>query len=186
MAEVQIPARIFATAAREAADLLVIHPERVFDASTSVEKRARAFAIAGMIEVFSSNAVRPAIAQGFGLDVNRRRLNGIMDDAKRSPWWTQDYVAVVAQAVRVDCFHNPGAPHIKVSSAGDLILEDEDNQIRQVYAPRNWRPARIITPLKRCQNATSFFAGDPPPGRREFLAALESRGYNAGSERNGL
>lgn len=186
MAEVQIPARIFATAAREAADLLLILPERVFDASTSAEKRARAFAIAGMIEVFSSNAVRPAIAQGFGLDVNRRRLNGILDDAKRSPWWTQDCVEHIAQAVRVDCFHNPGAPHINISAAGDLILdESEDEPKRQIYTPRKWRPARIITPYRRVANPTPFLTGDPPAGRREFLASLQSRGYRAGNEKNG-
>lgn len=39
-------------------------------------------------------------------------------------------------------------------------------------------PRDIVKRSKRAV-VTHLFCGDPPPGRREYLAALDSRGYNA-------
>jgi hypothetical protein len=185
VSEVKIPARSFAIAADTAAKLFGVETSAVFILNTHPVKRARLVAMCAMFRIFH-DVKRTAIAQGFGLDMQYSQIADALAKSKRHPWWDDSYIDRVADAVRHDLFCNPEPPHVEIDGAGDLVFEGDEMAPRaheverkaERYVPRKFKPARIIIPsLSRRGNVTAAFLGDPPPGRREMIAAMSSPRY---------
>jgi hypothetical protein len=175
---VTIPVKAFAIAADCAAQMFDEAVADLFDASTP--SRARFVAISAVIELYP-NAPQIEIAESFGWDEGGRALKAALTGARCAAWWRRADVARVYEETR--------------RALGDIKLADivtgdepvqrisEDDRRAAVYVPRVYRPSRLVTTTARCPpNVTALMMGDPPPGRREMLATLESPRYSAGVE----
>lgn len=192
--EIRIPVRSFAIAADAAAEIFKSNPGSVFCGCRRAASRARTLAVAAMIEVFP-RARRATIADGFGLPYEQGALAQMVRKARRNPWWNDEYLRKVVDAISRDYAANAKrSPHIKCDDDGRIELDSDENAERVVrepepeivaseYTPRRWTPARIIrVGAARPKNVTGVLLGDPPPGRREQLAAMRSQHYMAGNE----
>jgi hypothetical protein len=175
---VTIPVRAFAAAADCAAWLFDETVADLFDASKP--SRARFVAIHAVIKLYP-DAPQIEIAECFGWVAGGRALKAALTGARCAAWWRRADVARVCDETR------RALGDIKLADivTGDEPVQrisEEDRRATQ-YTPRVYRPSRLVTTTaRRAPNVTALMMGDPPPGRREMLATLESPRYSAGVE----
>lgn len=169
MSSVVVPVRMLAIAATAAAQFVGEDPSDAFDPPFS---RARCIAIAAIRRALPSVS-QAVIARHFGLNADAPRISAMMIQAQTSKWWSDDHVRhVMAKifphlACRVDDALPKGLREPRVT------MEEE----RAVaFTPRKIDPTRIIPAPPRPKNVTAAFLGDPPPGRREQIAAIDWKG----------
>jgi hypothetical protein len=194
--EVKIPVRSFAIAADAAADLIGTQSSFIYNGCRRAASRARTVAVAAMIEVFPK-ARRATIAQGFDIKGDPWALCSMIGAARTKTWWRDDFVASVADAIKRDLAKDPWAQRVECDDDGniefaldgkaDLVLKEPEREIVAAkYTPRRWRPARIIhVGASRPGNVTSALLGDPPAGRREMIASMQSGKYPGSYARQG-
>ena len=194
--ECKIPVRSFAIAAAEASSIFKCNPENAFCSGSHASTRARNVAVAAMIQVFPK-AKRISIAQGFNLRVEAEQVTVMLKNARGKPWWSDDYVSFVADAIKQDLRNNHDEMLIEFDSFGNIefIIPDDDAPVLKKpepeivatrYSPRRWTPARIIrVGAARPKNVTGALLGDPPAGRREMLASMPNVKYPGSYARQG-
>lgn len=180
---VSIPARSFAAAAKAAAMRFSLYPSDLFGGSkTRKASRASCLAIAGMIKAYPT-ASNIGIARGFGYDRSAHHLASMLTSSRAMPWWDNEIVDQIALAIKTDLIgpiHGELGPSVAVGDDGSLTPTKTAAPPR--YQPPKRKPARIISPSTP-SNVTAALLGDPPPGRREYLAALDSPRYAGAASR---
>lgn len=174
---VTIPVKAFAVAADCAAQMFDEAVADLFDASTP--SRARFVAISAVIELYP-NAPQIEIAECFGWEEGGRALKAALTGARCAAWWRRADVARVYEETR-RALGDIKLADIVTGEEPVQRISEEDRRAAQ-YTPRVYRPSRLVTAARRASNVTALMMGDPPKGRREMLATLESPRYSAGAE----
>lgn len=143
-----VPVSAFAVAADVATRCLGEPLADLFD--ESAPSRARLIAIAATIEIYPG-AARGEIARCFGLTASGHDLARMLAAAQSAAWWRRADVDRAIEKIR--------------ASLGRIRVADLLNG-----------RARIVSagPARRA-NPTAALMGDPPPGRREWLARQGER-----------
>ena len=158
-----IPARLIALAAFEAARIHGEDPADLFEDEKS--SRGRLIAIEAIRYVFPL-ASQISIARHFGYEGSGAMLSGRLANARAARWWRPEDVKSVFLQI---------APHRDVQDGEPVVKASEDLAARLPLTPRH----ALSTISGR--SITSALMGDPPPGRREYLAQLASEGCSGGN-----
>lgn len=180
--DVNIPVKAYAIAAYSAARFLREDPADIFDDTR--QSRARFIAVTAMRRVFP-RACAPHIATNFGFCGDSQDLSRALAGAQTARWWqdidvdrvVEDLRAALATTARAE----PGfsCPDLATIPAPSVEPAAKPRQLAAGFRARIGRPAPILSISRRPTVVTAALLGDPPPGRREFLASLDSPEYSA-------
>lgn len=161
MSSFVLPIRIIAIAAYEAAR---IHDEKASDAfDDDCPSRARWLAIEAIRRIYPLVS-QASVARQFGFEGDAKLVAIRMANARLANWWRDENVSAVAQII---------APHSVLKDRDDPhVILQEDMAARVAFKPR---PRG--TPIATVRNVTALLMGDPPPGRRELLAATQHNNF---------
>ncbi|MBM3553609.1 MAG: hypothetical protein FJX45_18140 [Alphaproteobacteria bacterium] len=191
---VDLPVKAFALAADIAARRM---GETVADLFGDAPSRARYLAIDALISLYPS-ASQVDIARCFGWERADERFDAAMSGARASRWWRKSDTGGVLKDLRAalgninaDDLLSGAEPIQRLGDDGEEcpLMPDarrgdpHDEPRARIYQPRRWRVTLIVSaPVRRPLNLTAALMGDPPPGRREFLAEAAHRGYRPARE----
>lgn len=180
--DVPIPVKAYAIAAYSAARFLREDPADVFDDTRP--SRARFIAVTAMRRVFP-RACASHMAAHLGFCGDSRDLSRALYGAQTARWWLDIDVDRVVEDLRAALATTarsaPGfsCPDLATIPAPAVEPEPGPRQIAAGFRARIGRPTPVLSTTRRPALATAALLGDPPPGRREFLASLESPEYSA-------
>lgn len=164
MRDTDIPVRIVAMAANEAAKLVGEDPA---DAFLERPSRARLIAIEAIRLVFPF-VPQITIGRCFGFEGSAKDLDRRLDGVRYSTWWREEHVKAVFTRL---------APHSAVRLTVEHGFEPTVQQDERAYSftPRKAKPSRIITPIARVRNVTGALLGDP--GFRSYRQDSDQRSH---------
>lgn len=175
----KLPESAFIAAAKASAE---IYGEDLSFLEMNTESRARIVAVLAIIG--SSKGLKSVqVARKLGFSGSCWTWAERVSRAKAAKWFKYEDVEKVINAI--------GASH-KI----DLRVNDNDvNDRKPIPDESEYKSGATFVPRRRLsmgcifipatakpRNVTSSFCGDPPPGRREMIASMDSRGYRAGND----
>jgi hypothetical protein len=179
MQTIEIPVKVYAIAAYEAAALTGEDPADVFD--DNYKPRARWLAIVAIKSVFPRVSA-PHIAKNLGFIGDGRSLSRLLQNAQESRWWRDHdltpIIGGICLSLRLRAGAYLGVDHLDAAvDVAPLCREPiapPPPAPAAKFTPRQARPARVISACgTRPVNVTASLLGDPPPGRREMLAGMK-------------
>ena len=168
---------IFMVAAQTAAN---IYGERMTFLKSNAPSRARVVAVMAVIRAFPHyRGLDVARALGFVGDAKQWQYR--VFSAKRKHWFKDaDLNAVIRSIGGAEKASNVHEEPIERDNKRLVNEESQYTPGAQFIPRRRLSMESIFVPTTpKPRNVTSTMCGDPPPGRREYLASIESKGYRA-------